>query len=106
MFNELAQTSMLEKFRQTWTKFPKDVWQFAEKAKLLETRLNNTNAAENSQKASQHYANKVFKTDNILYDKDAQDMVQDQLELERKKEKKIEETWEKKYKLALQKCYK
>ncbi len=33
-------------------------------------------------------------------------MVQDRLELEVKREKEREEAWKKRYKLALQKCYK
>lgn len=101
MYNQLAQTPIPEEFRLTWIKFVKGVWHHKEKAKLLKTRLNNTNAAKNAQKPRKRNANKVFHTDSILNGKDAQDMVWGQLELERKKEKKKEEAWKKKYKLAL-----
>ena len=93
---------MPEEFRQTWAKFAKGVCQIAQKAELFETRLNNTSAAENARKARQRQANKVLKTGGILYAKDARRMVRDRLELEAKRE----EAWEKRYKLALQKCYK
>ncbi len=75
MFNQLANAPMPEEFRQTWTKFAKDACQVAQKAELLETKLNNTNAAENPRKARQRQANKVLKTGGILYAKDVRYMV-------------------------------
>ena len=104
IFNQLANVPMPEEFRQTWTKFAKGACQVAQKAELLETRLNNT-TAENARKARQRQANKVLKTGGILYAKDARHMVRDRLELEEKREKEREEAWEKRYKVALQKCY-
>lgn len=106
MFNQLASAPMPEEFRQTWAKFAKGACQIAQKAELLETRLNNTTAAENARKTRQRQANKVLKTGGILYAKDAGRIVRDRLELEEKREKEREEAWEKEYKLALQKSYK
>ncbi len=65
------------------------------KSRVIETKLNNTIAAECSQKARQQQANKVLKTG--LYAKDARHMVEDRLELEEKKEKEREEAWKKRY---------
>ena len=84
MFNQLASARMPEEFCQTWAKFAKGACQIAQKAELLETRLNNTNAAKNARKARQRQANKVLKTGGILYAKDARRMVRDWLELEAK----------------------
>lgn len=74
IFNQLVNAPMPEKFRQTWTKFAKGACQVAQKAELLETRLNTT-AAENARKAWQRQANKVLKTGGILYANDARHMV-------------------------------
>ena len=84
VFNQLANAPMPEEFRQTSAEFAKGACQMAQKAELLETRLNNTTAAEN---AHQRQANKVLKTGGILYAKDARHMVRDRLELEEKREK-------------------
>ena len=65
--------------------------QIAQKAELLEAKLNVTTAAENARKARQWQANKVLKTGGILYAKDARRMVRDRLELEEKKVKEREE---------------
>lgn len=65
--------------------------QVVQKAELLETKLNNITAVENSRKACQWQVNKVLKTGSILYSKDMQYMVQNCLELEGKREKKKEE---------------
>ena len=46
MFNQLASAPMPEEFGQTWAKFAKGACQVAQKAELLETRLDNTTAAE------------------------------------------------------------
>ena len=106
MFNQLANAPMPEEFCQTWTKFAKGACQVAQKAELLETGLNNTTAAENGRKARQRQVNKVLKTGGILYAKYARHMVRDRLDLEEKRKKEREEAWEKRYKVALQKCYK
>ncbi len=70
MFNQLANAFMPEEFRKTWTKFAKGECQVAQKAELLETKLNNTTTVENAQKARQRQVNKVLKTGGILYTKD------------------------------------
>ena len=106
MFNQLACAPLPEELRQTWSKFAKGACQVAQKAELLETRLNNTTTAENARKAWQRQTNKVLKTKGILYAKDARVMVQDRLELEEKRKNKRQTAWEKRYKTALQKCYK
>ena len=105
MFNQLASAPMREEFRQTCAKIAKGACQIAQKAELLETRLNNTNAAENARKARQRQANKVLKSGDILYVKDLRRMVRDRLELEAKREKGREEGWERRFKVALRKCY-
>lgn len=69
MFNQLANAPMPEEFRQTWTKFANGACPVAQKAELLETRLNNSTATENAQKPRQRQANKVLKTRGILYAK-------------------------------------
>ena len=74
-FNQLANAPMSKEFRQTWPKFTKGGCQIAQKAELLENRLNNTNATENAWKARQRQANKVLKTGGILYAKDARHRV-------------------------------
>lgn len=95
---------MSEQFRQTWANFAKDIHQIAQTAEL-ETKLNNTTAAENARKARQRQANEALKTGDILYTKDARRMVRARLKLDEKREQKREVAWEKQYKLVLQKCY-
>ena len=48
MFNQLANAPMPKEFCQTWAKLAKGECHIAQRAELLETRLNNTNAAENA----------------------------------------------------------
>ena len=93
-------------FRQTWSKFVKGACQAVQKAKLLKARLNNTTAAEKAQKACQKQFGKVLQTEGILYAEDAQRMVCNWLESEKKKEKKQDKDCDKWYTTALQKCYK
>ena len=97
---------MPEEFRQTWAKFAKGACLVAQKAELYETKLNETTAAENAWKSRQRQANKVLQTGGILHAKNARHMVRDRLEFEEKMEKDREEAWEKRYELALRKCYK
>ena len=88
MFNQLANAPMPKRFRQTWAKFAEGACQIAQKAELLEAKLNTTTTAENARKARQRQASKVLKTGGILYAKYARRMVRDRLELEEKRERK------------------
>lgn len=106
MFNQLAGAPMPEEVLQFWSIFAKGAREIAQKAELLETRLNSITAAENARKARQRQPNKVLQTGGILYAKDARHMVRDWLKLEEKREKEREEAAEKRQKVALQKCYK
>ena len=106
MVNQLSGAPMPEEYRQTWAKFAKRACLAAQKAELYETKLNEKTAAENARKTRQRQANKVLQTEGILYANNARHMVRDRLELQEKKEKDREEAWEKRYELALRKCYK
>ena len=106
MFNQLASALLPEEFHLTWSKFAKGACQAAQRAKLLEAKLNSTTAAKNARKACQRQTNKVLKTGGILYTKDARVMVRDRLKVEGKRENKRQTAWKKRYKTALQKCYK
>lgn len=47
MFNQLASALMPKKFCKIWAKFTKSAYQIAQKAELLEAKLNTTTAAKN-----------------------------------------------------------
>lgn len=86
MFNQMTSGHLPEELLPTWSKFAKGVVVMAQKGELLETRLNGITAAKNAQKARLQQSNKIFQAGSILYAKDAQHMVCEQLELEERRE--------------------
>ena len=106
MFNQSASGYMTKKVLLTWSKFAKSVIAMAQKGELLKTGLNSITAAKNAQKTRAQQPNKVLQTEEILYAKNAQHMVCEQLELEEKREQEREKAREKRFVQALQKCYK
>ena len=96
MLNPLANAPLREEFRATWLKFAK---------RACLTRGAIRNSLQKMLESSAGQANKVLKTKGILSAKHARRMVRDRLELAEKREKEKEEACEKRYKLALQKCY-
>ena len=87
IFNQLSSAPMPEEFCQTWAKFAKGACLAIQKAELYKIKLKKTTVAKNAKKSWQYQANKMLQTRSILYAKDMQYIVWDQLELEEKREK-------------------